>query len=156
MPEKIWSLFDRSQLYECYECARCSGSCPVTLAQDALGPRKILLKCLQQGLAAVVKDPLLWYCTTCQVCEDRCPQEINIPELLAGLMNKGARLGNIPERVKFTVEKISKTGKSFLGFRINEERKRYDLPPLKEINREEISKILTETGFFKKLKIDTA
>ncbi len=152
--QKVWSLFDRSQLYECYECSKCSGSCPVTLAGDFLGPRKILLKCLQHGSGRVIRDPLLWYCTTCQVCQDRCPQEINIPELLTGLRNKAAKIGNIPERVKFTVEKIAKTGRSVLGFKVERERKRYNLPPVVEISKEEISKILAETGFFKDLKID--
>jgi heterodisulfide reductase subunit C len=152
--QKVWNIFDRSQLYECYECSRCSGSCPAILTQNALGPRKILLKCLQQGQGAVIKNPLIWYCTTCQVCEDRCPQEINIPELLTGLRNMGAKKGNIPERVKFTVEKIAKTGRSVMAIRLDRERERYDLPPLPVVDRNEISKILTETRFFSDLDIE--
>ncbi len=151
--QKVWSLFDRSQLYECYECSRCSGSCPVTLSEVGLGPRKILLRCLQQGEEAVVKDPMIWYCTTCQVCQDRCPQEIDIPELLTGLRNMASTRGNMPERVKFSVEKIAKTGRSVLAFRIERERQRYGLPELTEINTEEIVALLTETGFFRDLKI---
>jgi heterodisulfide reductase subunit C len=152
--QKVWNLFDRSQLYECYECSKCSGSCPVALAGDFLGPRKILLRCLQLGTGEVIKDKLIWYCTTCQVCQDRCPQEIDIPELLAGLRNKAARIGNIPERVKFTVEKIAKTGRSVLGFKVDRERDRFDLPPIPEVDKEEISRILGATGFFGDLKIE--
>jgi len=152
--KKVWTIFDRSRLYECYECSRCSGSCPATLTHHTLGPRKILLKCLQQGQESVIEDPAIWYCTTCMVCQDRCPQEINIPELLTGLRNIGAQKGNVPEKVKFAVEKIAKTGRSLLTFRVERERERYGLPPLQEIDTEEVSRILTETGFFKDLKID--
>jgi len=149
--QRVWTLFDRSQLYECYECSRCSGSCPVALSFKGLGPRKILLKCLQQGQEAVIEDPLLWYCTTCQVCEDRCPQRIPIPELLTGLKNMASRKGNLPEKIRFSVEKIAKTGRSVLAFRVERERERYGLPPLPEVNTEEISRILAETGFFRDL-----
>ena len=152
--QKVWTLFDRSQLYECYECSKCSGSCPVTLAKNFLGPRRILLKCLQQGQGAVIKDPTIWYCTTCQVCEDRCPQEINIPELLTGLKNMASKTGNIPERVKFAVEKIAKTGRSVLGLKVNRERDRYGLPPLQDVDKQEITQILVATGFYKDLDID--
>ena len=152
--QKVWTLFDRSQLFECYECSRCSGSCPVTIAHNGLGPRKILLRCLQQGEGPVVQDPLIWHCTTCQVCQDRCPQEIDIPELLTGLRNKAAKKGNIPESVKFAVEKIANTGRSILSLRLDRERERFGLPPLPPVDKEEISKILTETGFFADIDVE--
>jgi heterodisulfide reductase subunit C len=119
-----------------------------------LGPRKILLRCLQQGEAHVVQDPLIWYCTTCQVCQDRCPQEIDIPELLTGLRNKAAKKGNIPESVKFAVEKIANTGRSILSLRLDRERARFGLPPLPPVDKEEISTILAETGFFADISVE--
>ena len=57
------------------------------------------------------------------------------------------------QKVKFTVEKIAKTGRSVLAFRVDRERARYDLPPLQEVDTEEISEILTHTGFFSSLNI---
>jgi L-lactate utilization protein LutB len=83
-------IFDEELLYECYECARCTGSCPAALAVDGFNPRNFLLTCLRLGLDAVVSDEKLWCCTTCHVCEDRCPQMLDVTDLLMTLMNEAA------------------------------------------------------------------
>ena len=63
---KIWRFFDKAELFECYQCARCTGSCPAVMVTDkAIGPREMLLRCLDLGHRAVVEDEGLWYCATC-------------------------------------------------------------------------------------------
>jgi heterodisulfide reductase subunit C len=143
----IWDLFNKEDLFECYQCGRCTGSCPAAMVTNAYGPREILLKCLNLGQNAVVEDEKIWYCTTCHVCEDRCPQEINIPELLTSLLNTAAHRGNIPEKVRFSLEMIAKTGRAMiLSDKVHRDRQKYSLDPLPVLDLDEIEGILKKTG----------
>ena len=112
MTVKIWNFFPREALYECYQCARCTGSCPALEVAAALGPRETSLKCLNLGHDEVVEDERLWVCCTCNVCEDRCPQKIPISDLLVALRNSAARRGNIPDKLQIAIELLAKTGRS--------------------------------------------
>ena len=101
---KPLSGFDDALLYECYQCSRCTGSCPAAIVVKGFNPRNLLLTCSRMGLESAISDEKLWCCTTCHVCEDRCPQMIEVTDLLRTLMNEAARRGFIPERVKASTE----------------------------------------------------
>jgi heterodisulfide reductase subunit C len=141
------SHFDEQLLYECYECARCTGSCPAALAVEGFNPRNYLLTCLRMGLDAVVSDEKLWCCTTCHVCEDRCPQMLDVTDLLMSLMNEAARRGFIPDKVRAGSQMVLHTGRVVLvSKRASEMREKLGLGPLPEIPVEEVEGILEKTG----------
>lgn len=141
------SHFDEQLLYECYECARCTGSCPAALAVEGFNPRNYLLTCLRMGLEAVVSDEKLWCCTTCHVCEDRCPQMLDVTDLLMSLMNEAARRGFIPDKVRAGSQMVLHTGRVVLvSKRASEMREKLGLGPLPEIPVEEVEGILEKTG----------
>jgi heterodisulfide reductase subunit C len=118
------------------------------------GPREILLRCLNLGQEAVITDERVWHCTTCQVCEDRCPQEINISELLTAIFNLAAQRGNLPEKIKFSVDMIAKTGRSLIvNEKVLKDRKKLALPPLEPLNLEEIEGILKKTGLNEEIEL---
>jgi heterodisulfide reductase subunit C len=143
---KIWKFFQREDLYECYQCARCTGSCPAMEVADALGPRETILKCLNLGHQQVVEDQRLWLCCTCNVCEDRCPQKIPLSDLLVALRNSAARRGNIPDKLNMAVELLAKTGRSMIVHQLDEMRAHHGLKPLGPAPVEEIRAILRNTG----------
>lgn len=142
---RIWKFFNREDLYECYQCARCTGSCPAMEAAPALGPRGTILRCLNDGHKAVVEDERLWLCCTCNVCEDRCPQKIPICDLLVALRNSASRRGNIPDRLAMAVELLAKTGRSMIVHQLDEMRSHHGLKPLLPVPLEEIREILAKT-----------
>jgi len=118
------------------------------------GPRETLLRCLNLGQEAVITDERVWYCTTCQVCEDRCPQEINISELLTAIFNLAAQRGNLPEKIKFSVDMIAKTGRSLIvNEKVMKDRKKLALPALEPLNLEEIEGILKKTGLNEEIEL---
>jgi heterodisulfide reductase subunit C len=118
------------------------------------GPRETLLRCLNLGQEAVITDERIWYCTTCQVCEDRCPQEINISELLTAIFNLAAQRGNLPEKIKFSADMIAKTGRSLIvNEKVMKDRKKLALPPLEPLNLEEIEGILKKTGLNEEIEL---
>ncbi len=143
---KIWKHFKREELYECYQCARCTGSCPAMEVAPAFGPRETILKCLGVGYDEVVEDERIWLCCTCNVCEDRCPQKIPISELLVALRNSAARRGNIPGRLSMAIELLAKTGRSMIVHQLDEMRFHHGLDPLPPAQIDEIRQILKKTG----------
>jgi len=145
---KIWRFFDKADLFECYQCARCTGSCPAVMVSDkAIGPREMLLRCLDLGHKGVVEDEGLWYCTTCHVCEDRCPQKIPIGDLMVALRNAAARRDNVPVNVVRALEMITRTGRATITHQVNAMRAEYGLDPLVEPDLEEIAQIIERVGF---------
>jgi len=147
MIKSLWEVFNKEDLLECYQCARCTGSCPAAQVMNSYGPRETLLRCLNLGQEAVVTDERIWYCTTCHVCEDRCPQEINIPELLTAIFNLAAQRGNLPEKIKFTLDLVAKTGRSLIiNDKVLKDRQKLSLPPMAALNLDEIEGILKKTG----------
>ncbi len=66
---------------DCYQCSKCSAGCPMASGMDA-GPREIV-HMLQAGLvrdALEAKSP--WICAQCMTCSSRCPQKIDVAELM--------------------------------------------------------------------------
>jgi len=140
-------IFNEELLYECYQCARCTGSCPAAFAVEGFNPRNILLTYLRLGVEAVIKDERLWCCTTCHVCEDRCPQMIDVMDMLTSLMNEAARRGHMPEKVRASAETLLHTGRALLvSRRVDPIRERLGLKPLPKVPVEEVEGILEKTG----------
>ncbi|MBW2172157.1 MAG: 4Fe-4S dicluster domain-containing protein [Deltaproteobacteria bacterium] len=100
--EKIDSGFARevasasgADLFACYQCEKCTNGCPVTFAMD-YGPHQII-RMLQLGLSeelAHANTP--WVCASCETCFTRCPQQIEIPELMDHLKHRVLRQGEKP------------------------------------------------------------
>jgi Fe-S oxidoreductase/coenzyme F420-reducing hydrogenase delta subunit len=84
-PETIVEL-KNYKLYECLECGRCTGVCPVAKTHHQFSPRRILSRGISQGLTALSSDQTIWSCLTCKQCENVCPADIPYSE-----MNKKVR-----------------------------------------------------------------
>ena len=61
----------------CYQCGACVGDCPATTYSEDFNPREIMLKVLY-GLESelIGEDSIVWQCTNCYNCHERCPQEV--------------------------------------------------------------------------------
>jgi len=68
-------------ILECYQCGKCSGTCPVSMYMD-ITPRQVM-----QFIKLGMKDEVLvanssWFCLTCAACSGRCPRQIDIPRVM--------------------------------------------------------------------------
>ncbi len=73
----------KSQAYleRCYQCVACSAGCPVAFAMD-YAPHQIL-RMTQLGLKDQVLDSTtIWLCASCETCATRCPNEIEIVQVM--------------------------------------------------------------------------
>ena len=137
----------RKDIYECYQCARCTGSCPaLEVRPDAYGPRETILRWLDQGRDKLTRDEHIWLCCTCNVCQERCPQMLPISDLLTDLRNLAARRGNIPDRLAAAIRLLAVTGRTMIVHQLDEMRAHHGLEPLPPAAAEEVRAILKETG----------
>ncbi len=108
-PEKIISLPDGGSDYSpgpeivdntysyCFECRNCTNVCPVVdnyeNPQEVLGllPHQIM-RCLGLGLYQMASGPnMLWECVTCYQCQEHCPQQVKVADILYDLKNTAVR-----------------------------------------------------------------
>jgi heterodisulfide reductase subunit C len=93
-------LPDASTYAYCFGCQNCSTVCPVVGCyenpKESLGllPHQIM-NCLGLGLVEMASGPkMLWRCVTCYQCQEHCPQNVAVTDLLYRLKNLSATEAN--------------------------------------------------------------
>ncbi len=68
----------------CYQCRKCTLGCPSAYTMK-MKPHE-LMRATQLGLAEQIYwSGTIWICLSCETCNTRCPQEINILRVIDGL-----------------------------------------------------------------------
>src|SRR5512136_898146 len=68
----------------CYQCKKCTLGCPSAYIMK-LRPHE-LMRAIQLGLEdEVFWSGTIWICLSCETCNTRCPQGINILRVIDGL-----------------------------------------------------------------------
>jgi len=132
----------------CYQCGVCTGGCPVAYVKPEYNPRRILEAIILGQHEEVLSSDLLWLCTSCHSCLERCPQRIEVSELLIALRNLAAETRNIPKLLLERAKRIAETSQSTPISRASMAwRERLNLAPVSPANVEEVQAILRATNF---------
>lgn len=92
----------------CYQCAQCSGVCPMSVLSD-FRPRKFMIQA-QLDVEKAMNSELLWQCSTCYACVAVCPQGVKPPEVITSLRSRLVETGHIPQEVSDALTYIYKRG----------------------------------------------
>ena len=132
----------------CYQCGACVGDCPATTYGSGFNPREIMLKVLYGlGTELLREDSILWRCTNCYNCHERCPQEVKPVEVIISLKNMLADRGIYPGVVEKVIETFEQTGRTVpMSSAVDRQRERFGLPPLGGVPIEEIKTLIGETA----------
>ncbi|MGB5749528.1 MAG: 4Fe-4S dicluster domain-containing protein [Desulfobacterales bacterium] len=91
-PERRSVLADKT-FSQCFSCQSCTSVCPVVgnyeQPEDILGllPHQIMC-CLGLGLTEAARGArMIWDCLTCYQCQENCPQQVEVCDLLYELKN---------------------------------------------------------------------
>ncbi len=85
----------------CFSCQSCTTVCPVVGNYDR--PEQVLgmlphqiMSCLGLGLTEMATGAkMIWDCLTCYKCQENCPQQVEVCDLLFGLKNVAAKQGEL-------------------------------------------------------------
>jgi heterodisulfide reductase subunit C len=132
----------------CYQCGACVCDCPSARFSDNYNPRLIMLKALL-GLEndLICKDSILWNCTNCFNCYERCPQNVKPIEVIIALKNMMHKQGFAPSNVTDILKSVRETGRTVV---VNEtvirRREELNLPPLKNLPIDELRILINTEG----------
>jgi len=136
---------------KCMQCGICSSSCP-SGRHTSLNIRKLVKAA---GKTPEILDNMeLWMCTTCYNCQERCPREIDIVDILLDIRAVAAHYGKILPEHRYVCKMLLEHGHAVP---INEENKKKrtdigleELPETVhkyEDGLEEVKKLLASCGF---------
>jgi heterodisulfide reductase subunit C len=86
----------------------------------------------------VLKSEFIWLCSTCYTCQERCPQNVKITDIMTALRNIAARNGILPDAYAQQRELILNMGRLYeIDDFDNKKRAKAGLPAI-EMKAEEI------------------
>jgi heterodisulfide reductase subunit B2 len=117
----------------CYQCGACVGDCPAAMYSGGrFNPRQIMLQVLY-GLEDELlgEQSVLWHCTNCYNCHERCPQQVKPVEVIVSMKNMLADRGIVP----VAAQKVNRTfltgGRTTpMSSAVERQREQLGLPPL--------------------------
>lgn len=142
--QRLLATLGGNHLSYCYQCGACVGDCPSARFYPGFNPREIMLTALVGALGPLIApDSIIWKCSNCYNCYERCPQDVRPVEVIVALKNLATRDGAAPAEVHDTYDMIRRTGRSAPVLAdLAARRERMGLPPLASIDLGEIAKLL--------------
>ncbi len=128
----------------CYQCGTCVSSCAGGLVNSEKNLRRLIQNLIDSPDIFELKDSdLLWLCTTCYQCEDRCPEGVPLTTLLIRLKNMAVDRGLIPASVQKEIETLGAHSFTFPPAKsIMARRKRLGLPGLPQPAKAEMDALI--------------
>jgi heterodisulfide reductase subunit C len=113
----------------CFQCGTCTASCPVRAVESRYNPR-VLVKMVELGLRErVLGSDILWLCSLCYQCQERCPEDVRFPELMTVLRNMAVEAGYIHPSFAKLASIVAEQGRIYeVDDFINMRRKQLGLP----------------------------
>jgi heterodisulfide reductase subunit C2 len=143
-------------LKACYQCGTCASSCPVARLDSRFNPREVIKLSLLGEKNEVLKGDAIWLCTSCFNCQERCPQNVEIAELMFALRNLAIKEANNSPNIYADFGSALMTDGRIVAVSkfVEKKREEYGLPELKSTGIEALNTILSATGFTKPEKTE--
>ncbi|MFQ5763151.1 MAG: (Fe-S)-binding protein [Candidatus Bathyarchaeia archaeon] len=114
--DEVWErLLDASggAMNPCYQCGTCTATCPWgAVRKDPYQVRR-MVRSAQLGLKWNTDD--LWLCTTCKLCESRCPRGVRIIDAIRGLKILAFEDRKTPSKLENVLWSVYEEGNSWGG-----------------------------------------
>ena len=136
----------------CFKCGMCSSGCLVFDEFD-YKPHEIALTLAFGDTEKLIANETIWLCLTCLTCSERCPQGVEVAELLMDVKNDAIKAGFIPDSIREEALLFIDTG-VVVPYTTASKRMRQQmkLPEPTKPNIEEVQKIMEVTGFIDRFK----
>jgi heterodisulfide reductase subunit C len=153
--DEVTSRHGGETLTSCYQCGTCASSCPVARLDPSFNPREIIKLSLLGEKEEVLSGDAIWLCCSCFNCQERCPQKVEIADLIYALRNIALEKGHVPSIYSDFASALITEGRIVQVSKfVEKKREEYGLPPLKPVGIDALNKILSATGFDKLQKTE--
>ena len=133
-------------LMRCYACGTCTAGCPVREIDERYNPRRIVRMVLLGMKDRVLDSDFIWMCSTCYSCEERCPQDVKLTDVMTAIKNLAVREGHIHPAYTAQIDLVKGSGRLYeIDEFDNKKRQKAGLPALEQ-KVEEVAKIIDLTG----------
>lgn len=95
----------------CFVCSRCVSGCPVAEVYKDYRPNKIVKLAYLGFVDEIIQSGIIWYCTQCLKCSERCPMEVNPASVIVALRNIASKRGLVHEAWIKMAKNICNQGK---------------------------------------------
>ena len=147
---QVRSMPGGENLTRCFACGTCTAGCPVREIDERYNPRRIVRMVILGMKERVLKSEFIWMCSTCYSCEERCPQDVRLTDVMNAVKNLAVREGHMHPAYAAQVELIRGSGRLYeIDDFDNKKREKAGLPALQP-KVEEVAKIIDLTGIGKK------
>ena len=82
----------------CYQCLRCTNSCPVSTFMD-IKPHQVVRMVQLGQKERLLQCSAVWICLSCEMCSTFCPCEIDVANLMNHIKNSVVRSQTKPAEV---------------------------------------------------------
>lgn len=129
----------------CYQCGACVADCPAHRFLAEFNPRTIILQALYGFEEDLIgPDSIIWNCTNCFNCYERCPQSVNPIEVIIALKNMTGDKGIDLPTVKNIIDRVREKAVTVTQTELtNKRRKELNLPEFKIESLEEVQKLVS-------------
>ena len=146
----VTSRLGGETITSCYQCGTCASSCPVAKLTDKFNPREVIKLSLLGEKEEVLSGDSIWLCCSCYNCQERCPQKVEVADVIYALRNIAFEKGYIPDIYSEFASAMLNDGRiAKISKFMEQKRPTIGLPPLQPTGVDAIRKILSVTGFDK-------
>lgn len=130
-PQEVMKEPGGEFLSRCFACGTCSATCPVREIDESFNPRRIIRMVVLGMRDEVLKSEFIWLCSACYMCQERCPQDVRITELINAIKNVAVKHGFIHPSYTAQMDALKNFSRLYeVGDFENKKRERMGLPPL--------------------------
>jgi len=108
--QQINNIPGGKSIKRCIQCGTCTGSCPVSYTMD-ITPRELIALFRAGEIKTILSSRTIWICASCYACTVRCPQDVQLTDIMYALKRLAMDNKIFPRR--FPVHSLSK---SFVGY----------------------------------------
>ena len=100
-------------LLNCFACGKCSAVCPISEVDEEFDPRKIIHMILLGMKEEVLSNEFIWLCATCDACSFRCPQKVQMADIMSVVRKIAEDEGYVPSNFNKQMEIVKNFSKLY-------------------------------------------